>query len=120
MPKCNGAMLASLACLAALTGCGDSELSRGTTGAGIGAGAGAAVCAITIIGIVPCAIAGGMIGAAGGVATAGPDEPLPTGVALAAPTTAPDGTDAPAANAPAPTAGVATPQPRGVTATPLH
>jgi hypothetical protein len=115
MPKRNAARLAFFACLTALAGCGDSELSRGTTGAGIGAGAGAAICAVTVVGIVPCAIAGGALGAAGGVATAGPDEPLPSGVATAA-----AAADTPAANPPDPAGTVAAPPGRSVTATPLH
>jgi hypothetical protein len=120
MPRRTAALLAPLACLVALAGCGDSELSRGTTGAGIGAGAGAAICAVTIIGILPCAVAGGALGAAGGVATAKPDEPLPSETATAAPTAVPPGADAPAANTAAPTETVATPPPReGVTAEPL-
>jgi hypothetical protein len=114
------AMLTPLACLAMLAGCGDSEISRGTTGAGIGAGAGAAVCAVTIIGIIPCAIAGGALGAAGGVATAGPDEPSSV-AATAAPPAAPPAQDLYSPTPLAPGEPVGTPQPPGrVTAEPLN
>jgi hypothetical protein len=75
---------------------------------------------VTIIGILPCAIAGGGIGAAAGVSTAGPDEPLPSMAAATPPSVAPSGADASAAGTPVPLAPVATPQPRGsVTAEPL-
>ncbi len=112
------AMLTPFACMA-LAGCGDSEMSRGTSGAAIGAGAGAAVCAVTIIGILPCAIVGGALGAAGGVATAGPDESPP--VAAAAQASVAASSVAPAITAPAPTEPVATPQPPvPVTAEPLQ
>ena len=79
MPRRLATMLTPLACLLALAGCGDSEMSRGTSGAAIGAGTGAAVCAVTVIGVLPCAIVGAALGTAGGVATAGPDSvgPLP-------------------------------------------
>lgn len=113
------ATLNTFACLLALAGCGDSEVSRGTSGAAIGAGTGAAVCAVTIIGILPCAVVGGALGAAGGVATAGPDAPPSTTAAVPGDSTA-------ASNLPAPgTQGaaepVAAPQPRiGVTTEPLH
>ena len=112
------------ACLVALAGCGDSAASRGTSGAAIGAGTGAAVCAVTIVGILPCAIVGGALGAAGGVATAGPDQPVP--VAAPAPAAAPaPGAVAPTADLsatiPQPLAPVSAVQPRvGVTAEPLQ
>jgi osmotically inducible lipoprotein OsmB len=120
MPRCLAAMLVPVTCLAALAGCGDSEMSRGTSGAAIGAGTGAAVCAVTIIGIVPCAIAGGALGAAGGIATAGPDEPAPPATAAApADVASTDKTsDITASPQGEP---VATPQPRvAVTAEPLR
>ena len=111
-------MLTPLACLLALAGCGDSEVSRGTSGAAIGAGTGAAVCAVTVIGIIPCAIAGAALGTAGGVATAGPDEPPPASTtppdAMASSAVAPAAT---ASDAPEP---IAKPEPRAaVTAEPL-
>ena len=59
MPRRIAATLTSFACLMALAGCGDSEAGRGTSGAAIGAGTGAVVCAVTVIGILPCAIVGG-------------------------------------------------------------
>lgn len=113
------ATLNILGCLLALAGCGDSEVSRGTTGAAIGAGTGAAVCAITIIGILPCAVVGGALGAAGGVATAGPDA-LPSAT-TAAPADAPSVSNLPAPATQGAAETVATPQPRiGVTAEPLR
>ncbi len=103
--------------LLSLAGCGDSAVSRGTSGAAIGAGTGAAVCAVTIIGILPCAIVGGALGAAGGTATAGPDEELPG--APPPPDAAASPADASVAS-PAASGPVAVPQPRaGVTAEPL-
>ena len=112
-------MLNIFASLLALAGCGDSEVSRGTSGAAIGAGTGAAVCAVTIIGILPCAVVGGALGAAGGVATAGPDTPPST--TAAAPGDATSASNLPAQATPGAAEPVATPQPRiGVTAEPLR
>jgi len=112
-------MLISLASLLALAGCGDSEVSRGTSGAAIGAGTGAAVCAVTIIGILPCAVVGGALGAAGGVATAGPDAPPSATATAPGDGTSPNNPPAPATLGAAEP--VATPQPRiSVTAEPLR
>ncbi len=116
MPRRIVAMFTPLACLLVLAGCGDSELSRGTSGAAIGAGTGAAVCAVTVIGILPCAIVGGALGAAGGTSTAGPDEPLPD--ATSSPAGVASTADTPTMRAPDNL--VTTPQPRAsVTAEPL-
>ncbi len=117
MPQRIAVILLPLLCLGVLGGCGDSALSRGTSGAAIGAGTGAAVCAVTVIGILPCAVVGGALGAAGGTATAGPDE-APPEIAAAPPTALA------AAPADTPSAGndpIAAPSPRvGVTAEPLN
>lgn len=118
MPRRIAAMLAPFACLIALTGCGDSEASRGTSGAAIGAGTGAAVCAVTVIGILPCAVVGGALGAAGGVATAGPDEPLPPAT-TAPPADVAATADTPGPTRPTPAGAVAAPQ-VPVTAEPLQ
>ena len=113
-------MLTSLAALVALTGCGDGEVSRGTSGAAIGAGAGAAICAFTIVGLIPCAIAGGALGAAGGVATAGPDEVSPGSPAAAGPSAVAASTGTTAGADVAPGEPTTTTAPRvGVTAEPL-
>jgi osmotically inducible lipoprotein OsmB len=118
MSRRPSAFLTTFAGLIALAGCGDSEVSRGTSGAAIGAGTGAAVCAVTVIGILPCAVVGGALGAAGGIATAGPDEPGP--VAAAAPNAAAATADTAGATSLAPEQPVAAPHPRDtVTAEPL-
>ena len=109
------ALLAPAVCFA-LGACGDSEESRGTSGAAIGAGTGAAVCAVTIVGIIPCAIVGGALGAAGGISTAGPDEPR-----QATPATVASTAGGPTQSPPDSSAPVATPQPLApVTSEPLR
>jgi osmotically inducible lipoprotein OsmB len=120
MSRRKAAMLAPLACLT-LVACGDSEASRGTSGAAIGAGTGAVVCAVTIVGILPCAIVGGAIGGAGGVVTAGPDEPPGGATAAAEPGSAnlAPSPDAPAPGSPAPGEPAAAP-PTPVTSEPLR